>query len=312
MPCSGQEHPVHENVAFSQSSIKTPNTLVEALVVVWARARARVQLVRWFLRCSRSKRYAVTAERCRGLQGGPLQALGLRHSALARGQMSGAVSGEPSLGRAWPGKLRSNWSTRPGHVRTVRAHLLAAAGQGTQAVGCLTILKAFQPGLAVLHVPLAPGSPCPRVCPQVRAVTAACSGGVKWGLGVPTPECRAASRNLGPSGVLRAAVQRSRRCYSRVRVRARPSAGHSAPDAPGGRRAAWGLPGPALLLCGRWGRGGTEVSGGGLPRVLSMACMCFRSPPGLRSLWRSALGRSRCSCAPGDLAVVACTSVLCL
>lgn len=69
MPCSGQEHPVHENVAFSQSSIKTPNTLVEALVVVLARARARVQLVRWFLRCSRSKRYAVTAERCRGLQG---------------------------------------------------------------------------------------------------------------------------------------------------------------------------------------------------------------------------------------------------
>lgn len=229
--------------------------------------------------------------------------LGLRHSALARGQMSGAVSGEPSPGRAWPGKLRSNWSTRPGHVRTVRAHLLAAAGQGTQAVGCLTILKAFQPGLAVLHVPLAPGSPSPPVCPQVRAVTAACSGGVKWGLGVPTPECRAASRNLGPSGVLRASVQRSRQCYSRVRVRARPSAGHSAPDAPGGRRAAWGLPGPALVLCGRWGRGGTK----GL-RCQVAAAPCAEH--GVRVLQKPARAAFSLAVCTGPLTVFLCSGRL--
>lgn len=56
---------------------------------------------------------------CRGAARalGPLQALGLRHSALDRGQMSGAVSRAPSPGRAWRGKLWSNWSTCLGHGR---------------------------------------------------------------------------------------------------------------------------------------------------------------------------------------------------
>lgn len=117
------------------------------------------------------ERYPVTAERCRGLQGG-------RGAAWATSQRFGSRTDEQCYEQgAQPGaSMARQAAVYLGHVRTVRAHLLAALGRGIQAVGRLTILKALRWVLPYkLHTPLAPALPCPGVCPQVRVVTAACS-----------------------------------------------------------------------------------------------------------------------------------------